>query len=847
MNNKAFQLVLLSIMLLAQSCTDSDLGGPDSSGRAIRFDVATSGITQSRSGGGLASVGPSLSLENGESTLYLTPKVSQGSVRELSRSVIVDSETISDMGVYAELSSSGAPYMVNAEVTRANLWTPAKEYLWPGNDALKFTAYSPYQTSVTTNSEGEPQIDWQTATDVADQQSLLWAEPTEASASPCALQFHNALTAIRFQAGSELSPCTIKSLTLSGIPSEGSLNITSGEWTNVGSAASFTIQPELTLSAASGSKFVAPGTMLTAENQTLLMIPGTLPSDAQLSLTLEIEGKEQTFTASMASAEWKAGTTVTYTLSAKPETSGLTLEVIGKLETEYPGQTAPFLVRSAMVTAEGDSTDIPWKAEFVDTDGTPLGERPDWILTFPESGTGHDDLTTSTRLQDLTFIKLSAESQALQDAADINQSSGMTPYNLANSTGAPAIENTANCYIINAPGEYSLPVVYGNGIKAGADNQSAYTSTSHNSMALKQFVNHLGNAITSPYIYENTGCEPSDAILLWEGRLDLIRNVALSTDGRQITFNVPASNIRQGNALIALRDKEGTIIWSWNIWITDYKPATDYITYTDSSGAVHHYYKRNVGRISGGDITQFPHCETYVKFTQTDVPDGMEPLSTTVPFTQTGITVETADYYNYYQWGRKDPIKSAVKEWFDASHHEIKTIQTIDLPTISSTENYIPTFIKNPDVFYTANHSQRFSYSNLWNSSLSTTDNVKTIYDPSPVGAKVPVDNGLVAIVHDTSLTKTFEPSTFGAAIMGLNIQLPSGDNLFLDELGYRSGASGTEATGIGEIGNIWLAQTPGSASTARTEARSIVVSRDQLLLNTNPRTHGFGIRPVIE
>lgn len=836
----------ISILMLA-SCTDSDLEGPGQSGRNISFDVSENVVAGSRAAAGSVTLGKAIALENGDESLFLSPKVTQGIDIEESRSTIVNSQTISNFGVYAALKSTGEPYMVNVEVTRENLWAPAQEYLWPGQDALEFTAYSPYQSAPTLNASGEPQIFWQTPADVADQQSLMWAEPTEASASPCALQFHNALTAVRFVAGSELAPCAVESLTLSGIPAEGTLNAATGAWTDVDAPADFAVNPSRTLIAADGSDYVAPGTSLTADDETFLMIPGTLPDDAAVALTLEIDGKEQTFTASLAGAEWRAGTTVTYSVSAKPDAAGLTLEVLGKLETEYPGQTAPFAVRSALVTADGDSTNVSWTAEFVDADGNPLGARPDWILSFPQSGSGHDDLTTSTRLQDLTFIKLSPESQKLQQAADVNQTSGNTPYNLANSTGAAADQNTANCYIINAPGQYSFPLVYGNAIKDGADNKSAYTSTSHNSMALKNFVNHLGNGITSPYIYENSGCTPADAILIWEGRLDLIRDVKLSADGQRVTFSVPASNIRQGNAMIAVRDSKGTVMWSWNIWVTDYQPASDNVTYTDSSGKTHHYYTRNIGRIMGGDITKFPHCETYVKFTQTNVPDGLEPLSTIIPFTQTGITVETTDYYNFYQWGRKDPIKSAVKEWFDANHYELKIIKIHDLPTIAAGQNYIPTFIQNPDVFFTASHEQKFSYSNLWNSSLNTSDNVKTIYDPSPVGAKVPVNNGLLDIALDTSLPKTLQAASTGTGTMGLNIQLPSGSALFLDELGYRSGASGTDASGIGMIGTIWLAQTPTASSTAKTEARCLVVNQSTLQQNSNPRTHGFGIRPTLD
>ncbi len=844
---KALPFIAASLLVVS-SCSDSSIEGPDMGGSTIRFDVsAPSSNTESRSGAKLRAVGAAMTVKGGESPLYLIPEVREGIGFDYmgSRSERITSASIENLGVYATLTDNGAPYMENVEVTRENDWTPERDYLWPGKGSLRFMAYAPYGVS-RTDADGKRFIDYTTPESVADQKSLLWASPVEASASPCALTFHNALTAVRFVAGEELSPCVVKSIRISGVPSSGSLDIESGTWSDVSLPASFSVEPNVTLDAAAGSDYVADGTPLMADDETFLLIPGTLPADARIDLTVSVNGTDRELSASIGATEWIAGTTVVYRLSANPTSSGLTLDVVGKLETQYPGQTVPFSVRSALVGADGDSVAVSWKAEFLDTDGNVLDGMPDWMLRFPTEGNGHDDLTASTRMQDLTFIKLSPESQILQNTPSINQTSGQSPYNLANQTGAPADENTANCYIINASGDYSFPLVYGNAVKNGADNKAAYTSASHSALAMKTFCNHLGNAITSPYIYENAGCKPADAYLVWEGRLDLIRNVALSADGKRITFSVPEKSIRQGNAMIAVRDADGNIMWSWNIWVTDYRPETETVAYT-TGNKTYTYYTRNIGRIMGGDITKFPRCEIQVRFTQTNVPEGMEPLSVTVPFTQTGITIETADCYNFYQWGRKDPIKSSLKEWFDAEHYEIKSIKVATLPSIGSGENYMPAFISNPDIFYQADHSQKFTYSNLWNSSLSSVDNVKTIYDPSPVGAKVPLGNGLLAMARDASVTKTYAASTVGTGSMGLYLNFPSGGQMFIDELGYRSGETGNDAQGIGVVGTLWLAQTSASASSAKVEARCIVVREATMQQNSNPRTHGFAVRPLLE
>lgn len=832
------------ILLALAGCKDEDLIDRNtSSEKNIRFELTT--VSFNTRSGSATRRGGAVRLDNGESTLYLNPTVTPGigisDGRDgATRSTTVNNSTINDFGVFANTADGGL-YMDNVEVTRANGWAPEREYLWPGKEVLTFTAYSPYGI-VSNDGDGNRVIDYTTPADVKDQEDILWAS-ADASESPCNLSFNHALSAIRFVTGSEMAPCKVLSIEISGIPSKGILNIKDGRWSEVSTPASFSVVPANSLLiAAEGGKYVAPETPITADNEMFLLIPGTMPEDAMVKLTIDIDGKESTFSASIAAQEWPQGSTVTYHLSAKPETNKLVLDVLGTFETPYPGQTVPFRVNSCYINDAGDSIPVKWKAEFVDDNGQVIS-TPDWIKQFPSSGDGIDYLKAVTKMQKLTFAKLSPESQKLQDTPDINASSGHTPFNLSNSSGAPEIQNTANCYVVNAPGIYSFPLVYGNGIKNGADNKTSYTSSSHNKYALKTFVNHLNNPITSPYIYENQGCSnPADALLVWEGRLDLIRNVTLNHDNT-ISFEVPAESIRQGNAIIALRDKNGTVMWSWHIWVTDYVAGSNTYSVT-ASGQTYKYYPRNVGLIIGGDVTVFPHCKANVKFTQTgDIPAGMEPLTSIITLNQTGITTETVDCYNFYQWGRKDPMKSSLNEWFDSDHYEIKEFRTVDLSTYSPpAEEDISVFIKNPDIFFRGSHDYVFPYNNLWDSSLSA-KNEKTIYDPCPPGAQVPYGTGLFEL-----LTYPFEygAAETGTHVMGLYFTLSDGSRIFFSELGYRSGQLGSEVGGYGQNGTIWLSQT-GTNATGQKEAGSIIMDESRAQRQLNPRLHGFGIRPVLE
>ncbi len=59
----------------------------------------------------------------------------------------------------------------------------------------------------------------------------------------------------------------------------------------------------------------------------------------------------------------------------------------------------------------------------------------------------------------------------------------------------------------------------------------------------------------------------------WFGRMppSLVTDIKYNsgTNGGTISFKVDKENIRQGNALIAIKDSQNTILWSWHIWITD--------------------------------------------------------------------------------------------------------------------------------------------------------------------------------------------------------------------------------------------------------------------------------------
>ncbi|MBO5626683.1 MAG: hypothetical protein J5953_12975 [Prevotella sp.] len=56
--------------------------------------------------------------------------------------------------------------------------------------------------------------------------------------------------------------------------------------------------------------------------------------------------------------------------------------------------------------------------------------------------------------------------------------------------------------------------------------------------------------------------------LVWKDvSTDIVTDLAVSGDF--LTFSVPQSAIMQGNAVVAVKDGDGKIMWSWHLWFTD--------------------------------------------------------------------------------------------------------------------------------------------------------------------------------------------------------------------------------------------------------------------------------------
>lgn len=751
--------------------------------------------------------------------------------------------------------------MYNLEVTKADNWQT--KYYWPNDGRqMRFFAYAPYNCDGLTLPSapliGTPTVDYTVPDDVADQTDLLatWtADQTQpASSATVPLSFHHILTAVRFVTGDQILQGKITKVTLKDIPATGTYTPNTagvGSWTDLKNNKTFTKTLSVTVDGSADQPITSP-------DATFMMIPQTLPSNAtvEIEYTDDLSGVTRTLSASIAGQNWPEGKRVTYRISTSSIDIVPTLTVTGPSDFTYQGGSNSYTVTSygTMKLPGGVDHDVPlaWTAEFYAYDNatgtfdpTPLPGAPSWLTQFTAQGNG--SLTASSYSATVaaqTAVEGNPHNIILQQASPVAGT-----YDLSTKGGTTAM-NTANCYVINAPGKYSLPLVYGNAIKNGSDNPSSYTSSASGSTVLEHFVNHLDAAITSPYIYENNGCNPDNAVLVWQDEQDLVTNVDLTSDKHTLTFEVPQGNIRQGNAIVAVRDASNTILWSWHIWVTDFVPGlapTVEMTYnpaqtqrdkvvTNDQSVQYTFMGVPIGWCDG-TLTTYALRKVKIVVTQSTSGESTEFI-----ITQTAYTISSPSNTPYFQWGRKDPMLPGLagnmdKPCYSHSGYMFDKTGNGKVP--------LGTAIQHPNVFYNYGTADPYSWydpdktvsgntrlDNLWNSndiaSSTVNDNtvVKTIYDPSPVGYSLPSSNAWSGLTYggiwiddlfshltqiNTPYVSSVDVQTYNGWLFYCNKMTAlgqydtSGGVIFFPTLGDRDRATG-DVVYLGDYLHLWSA-----------------------------------------
>lgn len=691
-------------------------------------------------------------------TYYTDSIASPGSdSKTITRAAPITANTMFDkFGVSAYLyndtwseTESMPLYFYDLAATKAGeTYNLEQPYYWPGGESkMKFFAYAPkgdanYKFSEK-NKVGSPLIDITIPENVAQQKDLLVAQSGEVKSnaySSLPLTFNHALTAVRFICGDDMAKGEVATIRITNAYSKGTYNLGTQLWSNQ----SVPIMYEQALNKETTG---TPGEAITTDEQTFMMVPQTLPKDAELVVTFRNEPDfDYTLRAKIGGQVWPMGKTVNYKISTSSINWIYTLDVSGIEDFDYTGGMHSFYVKSIRTNNHFTNKPAPWTTQF-STDGgnTWTDTKPSWLTQFNTSGPGGGGNAYTATVAKGECEILAPHIDALKKATP--KGSATHPYNLANQTnGGAKVENTANCYVVNAPGYYSFPMVYGNAIKNGATNTSAYKTTATGTV-LNTLYNHVG-PITDPYITNNANCNIKSAELVWQDAKNLItdiRYVDKGMNGGYVSFKVGKSTILPGNAVIAVKRPDGTILWSWHIWVTpdDLNKTTEI---TNAKGKKFNVSPLNLGWCGGG-IYYYHERSCLVKFTA-----GGESKIMTIR--QLPARFQPG-YSPYYQYGRKDPFQpsdgtNAIKTWYNKDG--VPSTAYPAVKNLGSGDNLIKNCILNPNTFALSNENK---YLNLWsinNGSPGTnTPVVKTIYDPCPVGFKIPEGDAFTGFSQENS------------------------------------------------------------------------------------------------
>ena len=769
--------------------------------------------------------------------------------------------TAGTLGTFSSIGYRAASSAAVAHPSTALLWFHGEktnpdgtlvnryDWDWPVNVYGRFYAVSPEATAAhgitlsPSNYTQVPYVDFEVKQDVEHQVDLMTACSGEVhyehGNDPTSnLKFTHALAAVKFSIGSNLSPVTIKKIEVSGVKYKGRYELPNalnamGTWTSVDNATT-----TVTLSGINMNAADRPNTMLAGaltpdphgynvsgrQNYTFLMIPQILPArgaanPAKVTIYYE-EGGSTKHVSFPLTGEWKANTTREYKLSQKNSSWGYIFTLAKENKTfDYQGNEtnseAAFDVTSYRQAPDGTKQPVAWKItkyeewDYTTNNWVTRAAKPAWLGNIADQGTGvagsAESVNTSVEAATITD-RLKEYNDVLKNATP--KGTAANPYNLANPGGNGSmgiIEESANCYLISAPGYYCIPLVYGNAIKDGTTNTKSYQTSNSGAYILQHFKDHAGQDISSPYINVQNASNPAtQASIVWTDQSGIIEasslGIADAGTNAFVHFRVPQDKIKNGNAVIAVKNASGTVMWSWHLWFI-HDDALNTVTCTNFQGHKYKFTQETLGwkytALSGTSYTA-PR-KVRVKVEQT-VANGGVKQSAYIFITQNPGKARQG-YSTLYQFGRKDAFPG-----------------TDTTPDGSFTPNggdnmSIQNGIRHPETFYNYGSSWYNGYNqyNLWSMDNTTTgynDNavVKTIYDPCPAGFKMPASNAFTGF---TKNGQNYSPmNVSGAWDWGWNFnnKITSPDaTVYFPASGYRYGSDGSLHS-VGNWGYYWSA-----------------------------------------
>ena len=805
--------------------------------------------------------------------------------------------TAGTLGTFSSIGYRAASSAAAANPSTALLWFHGEktnpdgtlqrryDWDWPVNVYGRFYAVSPEATAangITLSPSSYalvPYVDFEVKQDVKQQKDLMTACSGEVhyehGNDPTSnLKFRHALAAVKFSIGSNLSPVTITKIELTNVKYKGRYRLSNqadgsdANWTSVDNATTTMTLDNINMNTAE-----MPNTMLAGaldpdpnnhnrtgrENYTFLMIPQTMPAKTAANAIKAViyyqDGATTKTITIPLTGEWKAGMTKEYKLSQRNSSWGYTFTLADEnKEYDYQGDETSGNIAFKVTSYRQSGTTqqpVPWKISkyeewdyatnsWVDKGTT----KPAWLGDLTDQGNGGTAAEVgNTAVKPATVIdKLAPYNQVLKDA--MPKGTAANPYNLANANGAAGIENTANSYLISAPGYYRIPLVYGNAIKGGTTNSHAYQTSVSGTYMLQHFKDHAGVDINSPYInVQNTSDPATKADIVWTDQSGIIEASSLGIEGSGtnafVHFRVPQDKIKNGNAVIAVKNASGIVMWSWHLWF-DHSDVLNTIACTNYQGYTYNFTKQTLGFAyrKWEESTYSKPRMARMKVEQTSANGGTKQ-SAYVTITQNPRSVKEISS-TLYQFGRKDAMPG------------IDAVSDGSFTPNGGDNMSIQNGIQHPEILYSDGTSwyyippTGYTYYNLWsmdNTTYGYNDNavVKTIYDPCPAGFHMPASNAFTGFTTNGLSSGLMNVS--GAWDYGWNFKAggSSTATVYFPASGCR-GSNGSLYY-VGEYG-IYLSAVPNSL---HSDCHMYFYQTSISPQNYGYRSTGKSVRPVAE
>ncbi len=432
-----------------------------------------------------------------------------------------------------------------------------------------------------------------------------------------------------------------------------------------------------------------------------------------------------------------------------------------------------------------------------------LDESRIFVLNYGESG----QITFSSQDISSYYVSSQPDGWDIIISATDKTITATAPYEFES---ASEVAGTVTIYGITPDDEY----VYAS-FSVGIANRVAIDDPSNDQQANSMIVTQVNTVYTfNPNRRGEQTTEESniavDCEIIWRTSGYPIDFVEMTDDGDISFYTKPSwdtwsdtddMELTEGNAIIAAYDSAGVVLWSWHIWVTE-EPVGD----VDVAGMK--FLDRNLGAFINSNSSEDDILDSY------------------------GL---------YYQWGRKDPFiyadtYNAAGSYdpylFDNDSEYIEITQEVS-NEVYGTQLYA---LLNPQTFVTGDDDSNRDWlfgseqdDNLWG-----TNGVKSVYDPSPKGYRVPTSAEYKLLALDENEALTLE--SYGRTVSG-ELFMAYGVRTYLDYSIQNYKSDGSYARWAGYY---WSSDSNGSYS----EALYFDID-NKIEVTTEPRATGMQIRSI--